>query len=107
LKKKLKKKEEERKRLDALHKAKMRELKKKLLDSMLEQDILNRKIGEQLEQTGKLQTDVFLTKNKINDINNKLDTEISDKEQIKQTKKKLAQELERAKVAKKKNQHTE
>ncbi len=45
-----KKKEAEKKKLDQIHRLKMRELKKKLLDSMLEQESLAKKINEEVAQ---------------------------------------------------------
>jgi len=52
-----KRKEEEKKKLDQIHKNKMRELRKKLLDSVLEQEVTHRKINEQMETIGKLEVE--------------------------------------------------
>jgi len=93
-----KRKEEEKKRLDQIHKAKMRELKKKLLDIMLEQDVYNRKINDTIAETAKIDTEAIGVQVNIRDNKEKIEIQISDKEQIQETKKKLTRELERAKA---------
>ncbi len=93
-----KRKEEEKKRLDVMHKNKMRELKKKLLDSVMEQEILGKRINDEDFQIGKKEVEKAGVENNIREINIKIETELSDKDQIVLTKKKIAQELERAKA---------
>jgi len=74
----------------------MRELKKRLLDSVLEQEIYNRKITEQEADTLKIEMQGTVIQQNIVEINSKIISEIETKDQIKETKKKLQRELEKA-----------
>src|SRR5690606_37521896 len=93
-----KRKEEEKKRLDLIHKNKMRELKKKLLDSMMEQEIFSNRINEQIATAAKLDVHNQAAQRNISELRDQLEVELTDKEQIASTKKKLKEQLGKVKA---------
>ena len=86
-----KRKEEEKKNLDKVHKEKMRELKKKLLDIVLDQEYTHRKIGDAIAETEKLGVEADGIKVVIKDTKEKIEVTINDKEQIERDQKEAHQ----------------
>eukprot|EP01119_Soliformovum_irregulare_P010723 TRINITY_DN2647_c0_g1_i1.p1 TRINITY_DN2647_c0_g1~~TRINITY_DN2647_c0_g1_i1.p1 ORF type:complete len:795 (+),score=324.71 TRINITY_DN2647_c0_g1_i1:190-2574(+) len=89
-------KEEEKRNLAELHKLKMRELKKKLADSIQEQSIWERKINEEIVETARLDTLNQGVKANISETKDRIEETLTDKEQIAQIKKRLQQKLKEA-----------
>jgi len=83
-----KRKEEEKKKLEALHREKMRDLKRKLAESVMQQERTSTAIGEEEEKTGKLQVEGSVLRDKKAQLEKDIDTELTDKDQIKGIKKK-------------------
>ncbi len=88
-----KRKEAEKKQLDEKHRAKMKELRNKIRDSALEQEYLNKKIGDQEYRQAKLAIDQQQSEVTISELNQKIDFEISDKEHIAATKALISEKL--------------
>jgi len=92
-----KRKEEEKKKLDEQHKLKMRDLKRKLLESAMNIELTNRKIGDAMSETAKFVVETKATETNVYELKTKIDITLDDKEQISDLKKKIARELEKAK----------